>query len=67
MWVVDEGHFRRNPVRSIACQTTVGAIALNECSDQQCCVFKMTVKQQTTLRSVAILAAAATSQSSTVR
>ncbi len=43
------------------------AIALNEHSDQQCFVFKMTVKQQTTLRSVAILAAAATSQSSTVR
>jgi len=53
MWAVDEGHFRRNPVRSIACPTMV-AIALNECSDQQCCVFKMTVKQQTTLRSVAL-------------
>jgi hypothetical protein len=47
--------------------TTVGAIALTEHSDQQCFVFKMAVKQQTTLRSVAILAAAATSQSSTVR
>src|SRR5260370_7614099 len=53
MWAVDEGHFRRNPVRSIACPTMV-AIALNECSDQQCCVFKMTLKQQTTLRSVAL-------------
>ncbi len=43
------------------------AIALTERSGQHCFVFKMMVKQQTTLRSVAILAAAATSQSLTAR